>query len=66
MEQILSKLSEIEITAKSIMDDAAYKNSASPMRWNRSSGISTSSLTKRPNIKFSRSVQTLKRKGCTA
>jgi hypothetical protein len=25
MEQILSKLSEIEITAKSIMDDAAYK-----------------------------------------
>lgn len=25
MEQILNKLSEIEITAKSIMDDAAYK-----------------------------------------
>lgn len=62
MEQILSKLSEIEAVTKSIMDDAARQKQVLSERWSKSSRPLTNSSIRRPNNVSARSGPVWKKK----
>lgn len=60
MQQILNKLSEIETTARRIMEDADWRRQLFPQKWNSNAGISMQLWSRKPTKKYRNFATVLK------